>query len=86
MENPKNFDDKKFEKLFNSLLDDNLSATGKMLRYGFICGWLQCLFSADKVSREAELPETKTFKDACMKVLKEDVKNFEDEMLKTEKL
>ena len=71
-----NFDKKKFQKLFN---DKKLSPEQRLIKYGFISGWLKGLF-ADKTVFEKYKSNGKNFQDAYMEILENDFKKFQEEV------
>lgn len=69
------FDVKKFQKLFD---DEKLSEEAKLIKYGYISGWLQGVFANDRILKTFK--NTKNFQEACEKVLGEDFKNFREQI------
>lgn len=71
-----NFDEKKFQALFN---DEKLSDEQRLIKYGFVSGWLKGLF-ADKAVYEKYSGNGKKFQDAYMEILENDFKKFREEV------
>lgn len=79
-----NFDEGKVKALFT---DEKLSPNEKLIKYGFVSGWLLGLFANPKVYEKFKAEGGgKNFQDVYLSILEKDYAEFKEKTFKGEEL